>query len=339
LDPRLTELIEAADLDALVRAVDGLCAARDWEGLVELAERCEDAVERGKQLWPIAALTDYRLALEAPGEYAASVLESELARFMLGPPTEVAASTHTWAELAPYIDSPQSAGYVAQERVLRGEDLRDVEGTHPEVLQLPMFLQSWEPTYALATYKPDHVEVAEPWDPKEPMEPAQPDPAPDLPDDELEELLLDLVSPWTGQSNGAARVAIVEGPALAAAAALTPEGSLRAARLSVDEAMRLLAWAAASGGAYGRRRGAAYGRSAAFFLGTVITDVAWPPDPDELGAALARLEWYRFDEGEPEKGWVLRVAVGDRNGEWGAAISASDVLDDEPVEPLGSPPS
>jgi hypothetical protein len=329
LNPQLVELVEAADLNGLVRAVDSLCAAREWDELVELAERCEDALERGKQLWAIAALIDYRLALEAPGEYAASVLDTELARFMLGPPTEVAASTHTWAELAPYIDSPQVAGYFAQERVLRGEDLTGVDGTHPEVLQLPMVLQAWEPTYALATYKPDHVEVAEPWDAKAPMTQVEAETAPEMPDAELEELLGDLVSPWTTQSNGAARVAIVEGSALAAAAKLAPSGSLRAARLAVDEAMRLIAWAAASGGAYGRRRGAAYGRSAAWFLGTVVTELQWPPDPDELAAALERLEWYRFDEGEPEKGWVLRFAVGDPSAGWAAAISASDLLDED----------
>jgi hypothetical protein len=329
LNPQLAELVEAADLNALVRAVDGLASSRAWEELVDLAERCEDAIERGKQLWPIAALIDYRLALDAPGEYAASVMDTDLARFMLGPPTEVAASTHTWADLSPHLDSPQAAGYYAQERVLRGEQLDGVTGTHPDVLQLPMTLLDWEPTYALATYKSDHVEVSEPWDPKAPMTAVESEPAPDLDDEELEGLLLELVSPWTTQSNGAARIAIVEGSALSAAAKLAPSGSLRASRLAVDEAMRLVAWAAASGGAYGRRRGAAYGRSAAFFLAGVMTDLAWPPDPADLGAALAQLEFYRFDEGEPEKGWILRLAVGDPSMGWGAAISASDLLDED----------
>lgn len=51
----LRELVEAADMNALLRAVDGLCDRRAWDDLLDLADLCEDAVERGKQLWPIAA--------------------------------------------------------------------------------------------------------------------------------------------------------------------------------------------------------------------------------------------------------------------------------------------
>jgi hypothetical protein len=164
VEARLDELIEAQDLNALLRAVDGLCAGRAWDELVELAERCEAALERGKQLWPIAQHIDYRLALEAPGEYAGDVLSSEQRRFTLGPLTEVAASTHTWGELAPHIEEPQAAAYTAQERVLRGEDLTGAPGTHPEALELPLSLQGWEPAYRLATFRSDHVEVAELWE-------------------------------------------------------------------------------------------------------------------------------------------------------------------------------
>jgi hypothetical protein len=67
-------------------------------------------VERGKQLWPIAEHVDYRLALEGPPELAASVLSPAGGRFALGPLTEVAASTHTFAELVPHVTSPLVAG-------------------------------------------------------------------------------------------------------------------------------------------------------------------------------------------------------------------------------------
>ena len=67
----LAELVEIGDLDELLRATDRLCDAREWAQLVDLRDRCRRAVERGKQLWPAANHVEYRLALEAPGEYAA----------------------------------------------------------------------------------------------------------------------------------------------------------------------------------------------------------------------------------------------------------------------------
>ncbi len=82
----LAELVEAADLNALLRAVDGLCEDRDWGRLVDLADMCEEALERGKQLWPIADHIDYRLALEAPGDYAGSVLGSRSVALRARPP-------------------------------------------------------------------------------------------------------------------------------------------------------------------------------------------------------------------------------------------------------------
>jgi len=332
LDRRLTELVEAADLNALLRAVDGLVTVRDWDGLVELADACEAALERGKQLWPIAAHIDYRLALDAPPEYAADVLESDLGRFALGPLTEVAASTHSWAELAPHIESAQVGAYVAQERVLRGEDLRDDDRAHPEVMGLPLVLESFEPTYALATFHPSHVEVAEAWDPRVPLRDASIEPASLARDDELETVLLDLVAPWVAESNGAARVAIVDGTAQGAASHLT-YGSLLTAELDVAEAMQRLAWAASSGGAHGRRRGAAYGRFMAFFVIATLGDLGWPVASADIAETATRLRWYRWSEGGPEKGWVLRVAVEDPDDGWAVAIGATDLLEDEDEAP------
>jgi hypothetical protein len=50
---RLAELVELGDPAELLRAVDGLCASRDWAGLVDLRHRLEEAVERGRPLWPV----------------------------------------------------------------------------------------------------------------------------------------------------------------------------------------------------------------------------------------------------------------------------------------------
>jgi hypothetical protein len=327
MEASLVELVEAADLNALLRAVDGLCASRSWDELLELADRCDEAIERGKQLWPIAAHIDYRIALEAPGPIAAGVLHPEVGRFAHGPLTEVAASSHTWEELAPHLDTPQVAAYVAQERVLRGEDLGGDDRAHTEVLEMPPRLCAWEPTYALATFHRDHVEVAEPWTPKGSMATVDAGPALEIDDAELSGALLELVAPWTAESNGAARAVVVEGDAAAAACAIAL-GPVMIGPLSTDEAVQRMAWAAASGGAHGRRRGAALGRFMAWYVAGIASDVSWPPEPDSLGRALRRLEWWRWDEGLAEAGWVLRLAVSDRAAGWAAAIGATDVLDE-----------
>lgn len=328
MPPAYQDLIEAGDLNALLRAADALCEQRDWDGLIDLAERCEDALERGKQLWPIAAHIDYRLALEAPGPIAAGVLHPDVGRFALGPLTEVIASSHTWAEVANHIDEPQLAAYVAQERVLRGEDLGGDERAHPEVLHLPLALMSWEPTYALATYKADHVEVAEPWEPRSNLDDVEAEPGAPHPDEELTDALLELVHPWTNESNGAARAIVVDGDAAAAARSLT-FGPLRMTPLPLEEAVQRLAWAAASGGAHGRRRGAAAGRFLTFYLCAVVVGETWPAPADALRAGLDHVRWHLWDEGEnAEGGWILRVALEHDDG-WAAAIAATDLVEEE----------
>src|SRR2546421_11820164 len=112
----LDDLVEAAETNPLLRRVDALCDARAWDDLVELARRCREAYERGKQLWPIAEHIDYRLALEASPRYAAGVLTPTAGRFALGPLTEVAASTHPFDGLVAYLPSPQAAGVGAAAR-------------------------------------------------------------------------------------------------------------------------------------------------------------------------------------------------------------------------------
>ncbi|MGI8407544.1 MAG: DUF6183 family protein [Actinomycetota bacterium] len=327
MSDRVAELIEAADMNALLRVVDGFCSSKRWDDLIDLADRCEEALERGKQLWPIAAHVDYRIALEAPGAYAAEVLESPLGRFALGPFTEVAASTHSWADLAPFLEAEHTAAYVAQERVLRGEDLTAAEGTHPEVLELPLELLDLEPHYSLATYRSNLVEIADPWSPR-PLSHMEPQQAPELQEPDIEHALLELVTPWTAESNGAARAAVVEGP-VGAAISRIAWNELRVVQIDPPEAMKLMAWAAASGGAHGRRRGAAFGRSLAWHTSAILSDLAWPVEPGDLSVEMQRLNWFRWDEAATEEGWNLRLAVEDPDNGWAAAIGATDVLADE----------
>ena len=94
-DDRLDALIHAVDLDGLVRMVDDRCSDRDWAGILRLRDRCAAATrETGRQLWPAATLAEYRLALLAPPEWAATVLDGESGRFTIGPLSEVAAQHH-----------------------------------------------------------------------------------------------------------------------------------------------------------------------------------------------------------------------------------------------------
>jgi hypothetical protein len=57
-----------------------------------------------------------------------------------------------------------------------------------------------------------------------------------------------------------------------------------------------------------------------------LADVAdtWPVEPKEIGDALAALDWYWWDAGEPRLGWELQLAVTDRAEGYAWAISAHD---------------
>ncbi|HLU31646.1 MAG TPA: hypothetical protein VK088_07765, partial [Acidimicrobiia bacterium] len=102
-DQRTRHAIEASDTDELIRVVDGHAAARAWEEMIAVSRLCQEAVTRGKQLWAITEYVRYRLALDAPGEYAGPAVAEGPTRFTLGPLPEVAASTKTWDELEPHL--------------------------------------------------------------------------------------------------------------------------------------------------------------------------------------------------------------------------------------------
>ncbi|MCL1599371.1 MAG: hypothetical protein M3094_09320, partial [Actinomycetia bacterium] len=152
----LTPLIEASDLAGLTKHVDGVCARRDWDELISVRDRCEEAVKRGKQVWAIAQFAEYRLALEAPPHLAASMLSDGKGRFALGPLWEVAASTHTWAELREHIEVPTVRAMTAHERSIRGDAVDESEIDH-RVLGVPVSIQGWEPKYPVADYRSDRA--------------------------------------------------------------------------------------------------------------------------------------------------------------------------------------
>lgn len=323
----LGELLHRGDPDQLLAEVDRLVNRSDWDTVLVLRDRCNEAAElTGKQLWGVAQYAEYRLALEAPGELAASVLAPGAARFALGPLTEVAASTHTWHELADHLDVPVVAATVAQERVLRGEDLRDDERARPDELELPLHLTPWEPDYALPVYRADELLQDGPPLPAGAPRSVDAPPASPVEDDALERAATDLVTPWVEQSGGWCHVVVGVGDAAGVVAALVA-GVVRLTPLTLQEAFARIVWVASSGGVHGRRRGGAAGRSHAFWFAHLLTDLPYGAAAAELGARLSDLEWYLFDEGSEETGWHLRLAVADPRSGRSLAIDAADPTD------------
>lgn len=316
---RAIEAIESSDTDELLRVVDGLCENAAWDDLVELKARCNEAVGRGKQLWGVEEHIRYRLTLEAPAPWAGPAVSEGVARFTPGPLPEVAASTKTWRELDEFLEVGPWRSVTAAERVVRGET--GVDG----VADLPNRLADWEPDYPLATYKPDKVEAPSP-EPPHVEETELPYEFVRIDDPQSEGALFDLVQPWVTESNGRYEISAVEGDALAAIRALGLSRA-RAAELSDGEAMRWMAWAGASGGAHGRRRGAAAGRYGVWWAIATLCDLDWPPDPDEVAQVLEHLDFYWFDDGSPGTGWELRLAVEDTSSGLAWAISAVDAAD------------
>jgi hypothetical protein len=325
-DQTLDGLIAATDLDGLVRLVDGRCGGRDWDGLLRLRDRCAAATrETGRQLWPAATLAEYRLALLAPPEWASRVLDGEAGRFTIGPLSEVAASTHTWADLSPHLAPLPVALYVAHERAIRGEPIAPGSITSlPPVLDIPAALQPWEPEYPLSTYTDAGAEHPAPATTGELVDVA-PEPGHPVDDADVELAVRQLVEPWTSASNGRAEVSCVEGDHRAAIAALGVR-SARVAEVPTREALAWIAWAGASGGAHGRRRGIASGRYAMWWLLAALGDLhdAWPPSNAAIEQLLSDLRWYRWDAREPAGGWRLQLAVEDTAERIAWAINATD---------------
>lgn len=322
MDERTVAAIEATDFATLQRIIDGHCEARDWQALARLRVHCHHALERGKQLWGVEEHIRYRLVLEAPGDISAAVVEEGPARFTLGPLTEVAASTHDWAELEPWLAPGPWRSTVAHERVVRGEDLLGEDGS---VFDIPLRLEPWEPTYPLAEYRSDRVEQTSPDEPR--FEPATfRAGAAEADEPESVEAVRLLTSTWVEQSSGRAETVAVEGTAVEAIGAL---GARTGGMVAVEpsEAMAWMAWAASVGGLHGRRRGAAAGRFAAWWAAAHLTAVEWPPHSDELGEAIDELDWYLWNDGS-SGGWRLNLAVEDADHGIAWATGAVDLSDD-----------
>ncbi|MEP7047136.1 MAG: DUF6183 family protein [Ilumatobacteraceae bacterium] len=318
------DLVHRADLDGLVRLVDSMCASGDWSALLDVRNRSRAAVATGRQLWPVATLAEYRLALWAPAECLAEVLDEDSGRSTIGPLTEVVAQRHQFDDLRAALPDGPRLGFIAHECALRGQA---VPADMPNPLEIPFAMQPWEPWYCLAEYSDEGLAA-----------PAPPLPGPvdfvpmdaecdvDLVDDPGVTLAVrQLVEPWTTSSNGRVDVVAVEGSAASAIAALGLDDG-RMAPITPAAAMAWLAWAGAEGGAHGRRRGGAIGRFGAWWTIAALADLNddWPVEPAEIGEALNSMRWFWWDAVEPHLGWELQLAVADPVEGYAWAISAHD---------------
>ena len=314
--------MQRADLDGLVRHVNNTVADRDWDHLVRIRDASRLAVDTGRQLWPIATLANVRLALWAPAEYAVQSLDDHVRTFMPGPVSEILAVHHTWDELAPMLAHGHHRSLYAYERALRGDsvDLDEVG-----VLDIPIVPCDWEPLYAVATYTDDGGEFPSP-------------PMPDrgetldttndfvvLDDIDVQSAFRQLMEPWTAQSNGQASCIMTQGGPSHALRALGFV-DVDAEPLTPASALAWLAWAGASGGAHGKRRGAASGRFGAWWTLAAISGMSqeWPLDQDEFGEILQQMNFWWWDDDEARSGWELRIVIEDPEEEISCALRAAD---------------
>jgi len=322
VNDELDQLIRRADLDELVRHVDATCSARDWDHLVDIRDQARSAVSTGRQLWPIATLANYRLALWAPAEQAVRALDDTARTFMPGPVSEILAVYHRWDDLEEHLADGHDRSLVAHERALRGDTIEQHESS---VLDLPFETQPWEPHYELASYNDDGVDFPAPELPT-PRESISTSAASPIDDPDTTTAFRRLVEAWTSQSNGSASIAVVEGGLEEALGALGINQA-RIASVSPQEALSLLAWAGASGGAHGKRRGTATGRSDAWWFLATFTGIAedWPCDVDELGDVIESLQYFVFETDDSRNnGWNLELVICDPDEGLSVAIRAHD---------------
>ncbi len=319
----LSTLIESSDLSGLSKYVDRTCGESAWDRLVEVRDRCNEATKRGKQVWAIAQYAEYRMALDGPAPLAASVLSDGRGRFALGPLWEVAASTHTWEELRSHVSVPTVRAMAAHERSIRGEVVDDSD-IDRHVIGIPATLASWEPRYPVAEYRPDRAvfpddifDIAMEW-----IE--LPGPVDQKPDDAVCDVLSDLVRPWWEDSLGKAEVITVDGTLEEGIRSLGPH-RVRVAEVDVATALEAMAWAGASGGAHGRRRGTPIGRAGAWWvLLEVLGYDEVPEDLDAIGSEAAELRWVLWDPGDRIGGWNLHLGIEDAENGVAWVLSAVD---------------
>jgi len=322
---RVGEAIGRNDLDELTRIVDDLARDRRWDELLVLRDRTRRAFdESGRQLWPAASFAEYRVALHGPDALLGDVLTPDAGFLAPGPLTEVAAQHHSWADAGPYLPVGPMTAVFAHERAVRGELIDELVDA-ADVYSAPLRRARWEPEYLLPEYRTDGVEIPSPDPVRGRPLTAGNERAKPIEEHDACDALRAVVAAWATASDARVAVAAVEGGVGAAIEALGAVEA-RGAWLSPQEALIRLAWAGASGGARGRRRGGAAGRDAAWQAAIAIAgfDPFDTVPEDELSAALDELRWCAWHAADALVGHVLRIAVEDPLDGIAFAIDAVD---------------
>jgi hypothetical protein len=192
-------------------------------------------------------------------------------------------------------------------------------------LEIPFALAEWEPEYTGVSYNDDGVV-----DDMPPLHAKWHSCATrdaDALDDDTVHAFTRMMEPWTARSNGSARSVVVEGELEDALGALQLT-STDFSELTPHAALQWLTWAASSGGAHGKRRGMATGRSEALWLLATFTglDDTWPQSFDELGDVVTnQLDFFAFTAANHSaREWWLQLAIVDPHEGLAAAFIARD---------------
>jgi hypothetical protein len=252
---------------------------------------------------------------------AAQVLGEDAGRFTIGPLTEVIAQHHQFVDIEPHLPHDPRTSFVAYECAIRGQYIDNTEDLF-EALEIPFSIGEWEPQYALADYRDNGAQFPSPLlPPTSSMFPASPE-GTLIDDNDAHIATRQLVEPWTSSSNGSVTISCGNGNEHGAL--VGQDAQLR--ELSPSEGFSWLAWAGASGGAHGRRRGNALGRYNAWWLVATLTKQIdqWPPAHDHMSQLVSRLRWWWFDAGQSPTGWQLQLLIADEQQGLSWAITARD---------------
>jgi hypothetical protein len=325
---------ELSHITELCGEIDSLVLDDDWDGVVGARDSARRAVERGHQLWPVAAYAEYRMALDGPPKLAVSVVDAPSMRYAIGPFPEVIATTHRWDDVAPFVPGTPGGSTLAHEFVAAGCLLINdpVALSLPAVFDLPLELQAWEPAPHPAVYGIGRVEHPRPPLPLLTRVDVRSTRRSSFGDEITTGSLTQLVRPWAAESNGRIDVCAVDGDSFAAIATLGVSMPV-VAEIDLTTAVALMTWVAAGGGAHGRRRGLASARSDSWWaltclcgFGEDVIENGRTIDPTELAEALPDLKWTLWSAGEPDTGWAFQLAVEMPAESLAWAISAVDAV-------------
>jgi hypothetical protein len=276
-----------------------------------------------------AACCNYLLALLAPADIAASILQEHHAPATepYGPLTEVIAQQHRWNKLVPHLTGLHARA-VAQERALFEDDIDEQVLTDGSQELFGMTLrQDWEPHYARPQYSSSSIKFPAPQTRFVSACIDLPEPREEVGDPHVRDAFVDLLAPRTDSATCSVKVTTTEGDhrhAIAQACASSGRLSTLLAPIATSDAFAWLAWLGANGGlvpSLSSRKGSAIGRSRAWQCVSSIAGFAeeWPLTADVFHKVCGNLNWYLWSNEGAASG--MHFAIHDTSEELGITIS------------------